>query len=95
MGTDGRAGGDLAAAALWWGPVLLLDGWLLVRTGGRVGVLLVPVLLGAAIGAAAARAGTPPAVRLRRSGLGALLAHGLLLAALLTALTLHPPRVLW
>ncbi|ROR44852.1 hypothetical protein [Kitasatospora cineracea] len=93
-GTDGR-GPSAADAVLTCGPVLLFDGWMLAAGSP---VLLVPmalVLVGAAIGAGTARAGSPAPVRLCRAGVGALVAHFLLAVLLFVLLLLFPPRIPW
>ncbi|MDR3031522.1 MAG: hypothetical protein LBV78_00155 [Kitasatospora sp.] len=93
----GNAGGaGVAGAVLACGPVLLLDGWALsqalgTRAAGLVLVLLLPVLLGAGIGAGTAPLGSPPSTRLFRAGTGALAVHLLLAALLLVLFALRRP----
>ncbi|RKE18678.1 hypothetical protein [Streptomyces sp. TLI_171] len=90
------AGQDWAAVVVWWGPMLVLDGWLLSGGRGRaVAPLLVPALCCAVIAAITARPGSAGVVRLRRAGLGALIAHGLLLALLFVLVAVHPPHIPW
>ncbi|WP_158715099.1 hypothetical protein [Kitasatospora phosalacinea] len=93
---DRGAGATGAGAVLTCGPVVLLDGWALshalgTRAAGLVLLLMVPVLLGAGIGAGTAPSGSPPSARLLRAGTGALVAHLLLAALLLVLFALHRP----
>ncbi|GAA2108561.1 hypothetical protein GCM10009759_48550 [Kitasatospora saccharophila] len=91
----GRREADVLGAVLTCGPVVLVDGLLLASAGPLVLLPLVPVLIGAAIGAGTAPLGASTSVRLYRAGLGALIAHLLLLLLLLVLLQLYPPRIPW
>ncbi|MFI1517718.1 hypothetical protein [Kitasatospora cineracea] len=95
VGADGREA-DVLGPVLACGPVVLLDGWALsqalgTRAAGLVLLLMVPVLIGAGIGAGTAPSGSPPSVRLLRAGIGALVAHLLLAALLLVLFALRRP----
>ncbi|MFD7731241.1 hypothetical protein ACFV6F_12750 [Kitasatospora phosalacinea] len=91
---DGR-GADALGAVLTCGPVVLIDGLLLLSVGPLVLVPMVLALVGAAIGAGTARSGAPASVRLRRAGFGAMAVHLLLVLLLWVLLWLYPPRIPW
>ena len=94
VGAGGREA-DVLGAVLTCGPVVLVDGLLLVSAGPLVLLPLVPVLIGAAIGAGTAPLGSSVSVRLCRAGIGALVVHLLLALLLLVLLRLYPPRIPW
>jgi len=107
MGRGERVG-DRTAALSYWAVPALVDGWLLTEIWHRhlsvanapvqealsdSALLLLPVLVCGALGAATAGRGALPVRRWRRAGLGALIAHGLLLTGLLLLLTVFPPGI--
>ncbi|MFI9786511.1 hypothetical protein ACIHEI_23885 [Kitasatospora sp. NPDC051984] len=101
MERSGDRATDLLGAAMAWAPIVLIDGFLLTRIWGTrlsllgTVLLLGPMLLGAAVGAATARRHPTTARRWLRAGVGALIGHALQLALLITLLMLFPPRIPW